>query len=44
MEYSNRSAQKFYNLNVEFQGYVTDDDYTYAKDTYVKLAPQKVES
>ena len=44
LQTQNRSAQKFYNLNVEFQGYVTDDDYAYAKDTYVKLAPQKVES
>jgi len=43
LQTQNRSAQKFYNLNVEFQGYVTDDDYAYAKQTYENLAP-KVEA
>ena len=30
----NRAAQKFYNLSVENQGWVLDEDYNYAKSVY----------
>jgi hypothetical protein len=29
--------EKFYNLNAENQGWVTEEDYEYAKDVYSKL-------
>jgi len=33
----NRSAQKFYNLTAENQGWVTEEDYKYAKEGYENL-------
>lgn len=33
----NRASQKFYNLTAENQGWVTEEDYEYAKEGYEKL-------
>ena len=37
MQTQNRSAQKFYNLTAENQGWVTEEDYKYAKEGYENL-------
>ena len=37
LQTQNRAAQKFYNLNAENQGWVTEEDYEYAKEGYEKL-------
>ena len=37
LQTQNRAAQKFYNLNAENQGWVTEEDYEYAKEVYSKL-------
>ena len=37
LQTQNRAAQKFYNLNAENQGWVTEEDYEYAKEVYTKL-------
>ena len=34
----NRAAQKFYNLSVENQGWVLDEDYNFAKSAYESIA------
>ena len=37
LQTQNRAAQKFYNLNAENKGWVTEEDYEYAKEVYTKL-------
>ena len=37
LQTQNRAAQKFYNLNAENQGWVTEEDYEYTKEVYTKL-------
>lgn len=38
LQTQNRSGQKFYNLTAENQGWVTEDDYEFAKETYSKVS------
>ena len=38
LQTQNRTGQKFYNLTAENQGWVTEDDYEFAKETYSKVS------
>ena len=38
LQTQNRASQKFYNLTAENQGWVTEDDYEFAKETYNKVS------
>ena len=37
LQTQNKAAQKFYNLSAANQGWVTEEDYEYAKEVYTKL-------